>query len=78
MNTPETQSGGSLEPVGSEVRCPLCKGQACVWLENPGGCHDTQCGHAFEFTSEGIKANGFKFCPFCGKTITDPNDQAHT
>jgi hypothetical protein len=51
-------------------RCAPAPGSAtCSWTENEGGCHDTQCGHAFEFTNDGVKENDFKFCPFCGKEI---------
>lgn len=34
-------------------------------------CWDTQCGQAFQFTNDGVKENGFKFCPFCGKPIAE-------
>ena len=44
-------------------------GVVCIWKETEDGRHDTQCGEAFEFTNDGVKANGFKFCPFCGKQI---------
>lgn len=42
----------------------------CKWQNDDGNApHETQCGQAFEFTNDGVKENGFKFCPFCGGSI---------
>lgn len=30
---------------------------------------ETGCDNAFSFETEGPEENGFKFCPYCGKTI---------
>jgi len=45
----------------------------CVWScnEDEYGTYLTQCGHCFECTTDGIKENRFKFCPFCGKSIEE-------
>jgi hypothetical protein len=32
---------------------------------------DTDCDKTFCFNAEGVEANQFKFCPFCGKIILD-------
>jgi hypothetical protein len=53
MNTPKTQSGGSLKPLGSDFRCPVCRqrasfirtryfenGTADVWT-----CNDPKCSN---------------------------------
>ena len=37
------------------------------------GIFETACGHAFEFTCDGIKENGFAFCPYCGGRIEVPS-----
>ena len=41
----------------------------CDWIRDESGPEETQCGHAFEFTYDSVKENGFKFCPFCGGAI---------
>ncbi len=46
--------------------------EICTWiLEEPGDDERwvTACGDAFWFEVEGIKENGFHYCPFCGKQI---------
>lgn len=43
--------------------------ETCQWTEDENGIHETECGHAFEFTHDGVKANGFKYCCFCGRSI---------
>ena len=42
----------------------------CNWERWESGQYETQCGTAFEFTNDGVTENSFKFCPFCGGTIT--------
>ena len=51
----------------------------CQWSEDTDGAWATTCDEVFEFTAEGPKANGFKFCPFCGGELlvvkyTTPNE----
>jgi hypothetical protein len=43
--------------------------KTCQWTEDENGPHQTECGHAFEFTYDGVEANGFKYCCFCGGSI---------
>ena len=38
---------------------------SCEWKENENGYFDTECSESFEFTADGPKENGFKFCPYC-------------
>lgn len=42
---------------------------SCKWTSGEDGPNETECGHAFEFTNDGISENGFKYCPFCGGHI---------
>lgn len=51
------------QPVISQRR------ETCQWTEDENGPHATECGHAFEFTYDGVEANGFKYCCFCGGAI---------
>lgn len=44
----------------------------CSWdcdSREDSGYYQSDCGHTFSFTDEGVEENGFKFCPFCGKPI---------
>lgn len=44
----------------------------CDWQEEDGnGPWMTTCGNSFEFTDGGPEANGFKFCPYCGKKAVE-------
>jgi hypothetical protein len=43
---------------------------ACAWQEHDDGRYDTACDNAFEFTYGTPEDNDFKWCPFCGKSIT--------
>ena len=45
--------------------------ETCEWLRWESGQYETKCGTAFEFTFDDIKANSFKYCPFCGGVITE-------
>ncbi len=31
----------------------------------------TQCGETMWFISKGIKENGYKYCPYCGREIKE-------
>jgi hypothetical protein len=44
--------------------------KTCQWKEDENGPWATQCGQSFEFTYDGVKENGFKFCCYCGGEIT--------
>ena len=44
----------------------------CIWSnsEDDDSCiYNTECGHTFYFTDDGIPENGVKFCMYCGKLI---------
>ena len=44
----------------------------CSWAYDDSPCnYDTSCGHSFEFLDDGITENGFKFCPWCGRSIVE-------
>ena len=48
--------------------------RSCEWrIDDYGGDsqHETQCGHAFEFTDGLADDNGFRFCPYCGGTLVE-------
>lgn len=42
----------------------------CAWSANEDGAYETTCGNIFEFNADGPTENGFKFCPYCGASIT--------
>jgi|WetSurSiteA1Bulk_404760.scaffolds.fasta_scaffold10017_3 hypothetical protein len=54
----------------------------CMWFEDQDGNWDTQCGHKFTFTDGDPEANGFEYCPYCGKTLVEsphePDDRPDT
>lgn len=43
----------------------------CEWTEDDDGSFDTTCENKFEFTWDGPKKNGFKFCPYCGEPLKE-------
>ena len=43
----------------------------CDWQENDIGWWDTDCNNAHVFIEDGPIWNEFKFCPYCGKPITE-------
>lgn len=49
---------------------------ACHWrLDDPDrGIWETGCGHAFQFTADGPRENGARFCCYCGKRLEEIND----
>lgn len=45
---------------------------ACFWqFEDDDGSYSTSCNHMFIFNDEGPNENGFRFCPYCGKSLLD-------
>jgi hypothetical protein len=40
----------------------------CTWYDEDE-CFETSCGNSFTFITDGIKENGFLFCPYCGNRI---------
>ena len=45
----------------------------CEWFEDDPdyGVWQTACGNAFCFEADGPAENEFKFCPYCGGTLTE-------
>lgn len=46
----------------------------CAWsLDDIGGdsVWETQCGHSFEWTTDGPRENGAKFCCYCGGVLVE-------
>ena len=43
--------------------------EGCAWGKDEDGIYQTDCGECFVFNDDGPKENGFKFCPYCGKTL---------
>lgn len=41
----------------------------CTWREDDEGVWQTECGDAFEFTTDGPEENNVKYCCYCGKWI---------
>lgn len=42
----------------------------CNWHFN-GEFFDTLCGNGHSFMADGIKENGYEFCPYCGRKIKE-------
>ena len=62
------------QEAASELAAPTllaCATQICEWHRWESGQYETKCDNVFEFTHEGIKENNFKYCPFCGGSITE-------
>jgi len=52
------------------------KNQACQWKYCEHECSwDTQCDNKYQFTNDGPKENGYKFCPGCGKPVALAGDR---
>ena len=44
----------------------------CRWTyDDTHDKHDTGCGEAFTFNDGGPDDNGFFYCPYCGRRITE-------
>lgn len=42
----------------------------CVWkVDQHSDSWDTDCANKFQFSDGGPTANGFEFCPYCGRLI---------
>ena len=48
------------------------KARTCAWTldDEDGSVWRTSCGRLWEFTTDGPKENGMKFCMECGKPVT--------
>jgi hypothetical protein len=51
----------------------------CPWGKDEDGIWHPLCDkdgeNQFRFTDEGPEANGFKFCPFCGRPMVEVKPQ---
>ena len=66
----------ALERVQKPAAPPLVDPQprTCQWaIDDVGGdsVYETQCGHVFEFTTDGPKENGIGFCGYCGGRLVE-------
>lgn len=41
----------------------------CLWMVSAEGLWHSKCGQYFEFNVGEPITNGFKFCPYCGKSV---------
>ena len=57
--------------AGWKDKIPTGEVTGCEWEWVAAESYNTACGNAFLFSFEGIKENGFNFCPFCGKPIKE-------
>ncbi len=48
---------------------PLGKSE-CRWEPDGDGVYETDCGATFYFADDGPYGNGFRFCPYCGCSLT--------
>ena len=47
----------------------------CKWTYDENYYYyETECGNVFQFDSEGIEENQFKYCPYCGKFIEEEKE----
>ena len=57
------------------VRDPLTEAEkesGCTWTyDETHDAYDTGCGEKFQMKNETPKENKMKFCPFCGKHLTE-------
>ena len=45
--------------------------EQCDWVLDPiDGFWSSACGEMHEFTVDGPEENGYKYCPYCGDTLT--------
>lgn len=66
MTTPETSLTTLPEPDHIQIM------RICNWThDDDSGVYETACGEEFEFYDAGPVENGFRFCPYCGKTLID-------
>jgi hypothetical protein len=42
----------------------------CKWESDENGIWSSGCGETFDFYDGGPIDNGFKFCPYCGKFLS--------
>jgi len=47
------------------------KTKPCNWRQDEDGVWDTECNNLFILNEGGPTFNGFKFCPYCGGSLTE-------
>ena len=75
-NQPTQMTNVKASADCAPVSLLACAPRTCEWHRWESGQYETKCDNVFEFTHEGIKENDFKYCPFCGGSITEK--QANT
>lgn len=45
--------------------------ERCSWVQDSDGTYNSSCGGAFVFNDDGCEENGFKFCCYCGKPVSE-------
>ena len=53
---------------------PCTNANPCTWTQDANGIFYTSCGQEEEFTTGTREENGYKFCPYCGKEITEASN----
>jgi len=47
----------------------------CKWTyDNRYHYYQTECGDVFQFCSEGLEENSFRYCPYCGGLIKEEKE----
>ena len=68
MNEPTTPADNQNAPMAVASGAVL----GCCWSQDrDDGSWATGCGELFVFTDGTPKENGFKFCPYCGRTLSE-------
>jgi len=59
--------------TNGSVAVEVVGGHACTWKEDENSAWWSDCGEGlgFEFTDQGPKANGFKYCPYCSYELVE-------
>ena len=45
--------------------------KTCTWTHDEDDFYDTACGDGFQLVAGTLEQNHMRFCPFCGKKITE-------
>ena len=43
----------------------------CTWTQNEDGVYETNCDNMFVFNDGGPVENGFRYCPYCGRELSE-------
>jgi predicted SprT family Zn-dependent metalloprotease len=53
--------------------------RTCEWSiddADDDSVYETQCGQSFQFTTDGVEANGFRYCCYCGARLIEVRTSA--